>query len=233
MPNRILREGILTSERVAKLDWSAEVFYRRLMSVVDDFGRYFTQPMLLRAACFPLQLDRVTDQDIERWLAAAQAAGLVVVYSVAAGKRCLQLVDFRQQQRAKQSKFPAADEQSPSTCAAPATQLQASAHLDVCEGEGEGEGARKRAVRPRSSKTYLDPKFGISRRVEAWATREGYDRLTEHLDAFKRKCSANGYKYANWDDAFMEAVRQDWAKLRDNFVRAADYQPSPASQRKL
>ena len=36
MPTRILRDGILTSERVNLLDWEAEVFYRRLLSVGDD-----------------------------------------------------------------------------------------------------------------------------------------------------------------------------------------------------
>lgn len=35
MPSRILREGILTSERVNALAPLEELFYRRLMSVVD------------------------------------------------------------------------------------------------------------------------------------------------------------------------------------------------------
>jgi hypothetical protein len=39
MPSRLLREGILDSEAVNALSFAAEVFYRRLMSVVDDFGR--------------------------------------------------------------------------------------------------------------------------------------------------------------------------------------------------
>ena len=34
------------------------------------------------------------------------------------------------------------------------------------------------------------------------------------MDAFRRKVAANGYQYASWDDAFMEAVREDWAKIR-------------------
>ena len=59
MPNRIVREGILTSERVELLSWAEEVFYRRLMSVVDDFGRYYARPELLRAACYPLLLTKV------------------------------------------------------------------------------------------------------------------------------------------------------------------------------
>lgn len=239
MPNRILREGILTSERVAKLNWAEEVFYRRLMSVVDDFGRYFAAPKLLRAACFPLQIDSVSDRDVEKWLAACQGARLVTVYTVA-DKRCLQLLDFRQQVRAKVSKFPAPDEQVLSTCAADAAQPLANAHLDgdvFGDGDGDGDGrARKRATRsPKASKTTLPDDFGISPRVEAWAKRDGYERLPEHLEAFKRKCSAKGYEYASWDDAFMEAVREDWAKLRNNVVPhpATSTDPSPASQRRL
>jgi hypothetical protein len=122
MPNRILREGILTSERIAGLGWPAEVFYRRLMSVVDDFGRYWAKPELLRAGCYPLHLDRVGNSDIGKWLDACRKAALVRTYTVA-GKEYLELLDFRQQVRAKESKYPAPDTQMPSTCAA-------DAHLD-------------------------------------------------------------------------------------------------------
>lgn len=104
MPNRILREGILTSPKVALLDVHEEVFYRRLMSVVDDFGRYHGSPMLLRAACFPLKLDKVTDKDIGKWLAACQAAGLVTYYDVD-GMPYVEILNFGTA-RAKKSKFP-------------------------------------------------------------------------------------------------------------------------------
>ena len=40
MPSRIIRDGILTSERINALTERAELFYRRLMSVVDDYGRF-------------------------------------------------------------------------------------------------------------------------------------------------------------------------------------------------
>lgn len=106
MPNRILREGILTSERVNELTPPAEVFYRRLMSVVDDFGRYYAKHSLLRAGLFPLKLDYVRDADIASWIGCAREAGLIVVYSVE-GKDYLEIVDFRQQVRAKESRFPA------------------------------------------------------------------------------------------------------------------------------
>lgn len=105
MPSRILREGILTSERVAALSWPAEVFYRRLHSVVDDFGRYFAKPMALRAACYPMQLDRVKDAEIEKWLLESSAARLIKLYDVD-GQTFLELLDFHQQIRAKKSRFP-------------------------------------------------------------------------------------------------------------------------------
>ena len=106
MPNRIVREGILTSETVASLSWAAEVFYRRLMSVVDDYGRFHALPKIMRAACYPLQIDKVSDADIGKWTAECVEAALVSVYLASDGKRYIQIEKFRQQVRLKQSKFP-------------------------------------------------------------------------------------------------------------------------------
>lgn len=105
MPNRIIRENILTSVPMATLGWPEEVFYRRVMSIVDDYGRYEALPQLLRSRCYPLQTDQVRVADITRWMAACQKAGLVVLYEVA-GKTYLQIEKFGQQQRTP-SKFPA------------------------------------------------------------------------------------------------------------------------------
>lgn len=131
MPNRIVREGIITSELVNSLGWAEEVFYRRLLSIVDDFGRYYGNESLLRAACYPLQLDKVGNQDIAKWLAKCASAGLVRVYTVE-GKEYVEVSKFQQQVRAKTSKFPA--------CVADAKQMRsrrtASAHLDVV-GDGD------------------------------------------------------------------------------------------------
>lgn len=89
--------------------------------------------------------------------------------------------------------------------------------------------ARKSQRKP--AKAPLPPDFGISPRVEAWATEKGHTRLQEHLEAFKAKCRANGYTYADWDSAFMEAIRQDWAQL--STPKPANgfgsHQPAPAA----
>lgn len=104
MPTRLLREGILTSEAVDSLDAPAEVFYRRLMSKVDDHGLFDARPSILRASLFPLRTDRVREADISRWMAACQKAGLIVLYE-ADGKPYLCLLKTGWDKRSK-PKYP-------------------------------------------------------------------------------------------------------------------------------
>lgn len=81
MPSRELREGILTSDRVDRLAPDAEVFYRRLMSVVDDHQCFDGRPAVILAACFPLRVDKIRVTDICRWLLECESAGLVKMYA--------------------------------------------------------------------------------------------------------------------------------------------------------
>lgn len=128
MPNRIIREAILSSEKMALLGWPEEVFYRRLMSIVDDYGRYEANPQLLRSKCYPLQVDDVRVADITRWMAACQKAGLLLNYAVQ-GKQYLEVSNFGQQQRTV-SKYPPATANDTAR-----NHLLADAHLDVSVSE--------------------------------------------------------------------------------------------------
>jgi hypothetical protein len=105
MPDRVVRAGILTSDRVNELSWASEVFYRRLMSVTDDYGRYDARPSILRAELFALKLDRVSEPDIVKWLNECSKAGLVRIYTVN-NKAYLEIQDFNQRLRAMKSKYP-------------------------------------------------------------------------------------------------------------------------------
>lgn len=106
MPSRILRDGILSSERVVALSGLAELFYRKLYSIVDDYGRYYAAPGTLRGACWPTAPERVTEAQIEKWLSECQQGEdpLITVY-VVKGAKYLQINNFGQQIRSK-SKFP-------------------------------------------------------------------------------------------------------------------------------
>lgn len=164
MPNRILRDGILQSVQVNSLSAESELFYRRLMSVVDDYGRYSAHPALLRAALYPLQLKKVRETNIVKWRAECVAAGLVRLYThsgsngVRSGHQAgpsavrpggeldeyLEVLKFRQQVRTK-SKFPdPPDKQMTLPCMTDAHQFASSVisdryHAAHLGGDGGGD----------------------------------------------------------------------------------------------
>jgi hypothetical protein len=109
MPTRLIREGILSSSRVDELDPPAEVFYRRLLSKVDDHGLFDARPTILRAALYPLRVDRVREADISRHLRVCKEAGLIVLYE-AVGKPYLKILDTRWTVRSE-PKYPPPNEQ--------------------------------------------------------------------------------------------------------------------------
>lgn len=107
MPNRILKESICTSETIAALKPEEELFFYRLLVNCDDYGRMDGRGAILRARCFPLVADRITEASIEEWLEALAKVGLIRLY-VVGGRRYLQVVTWEkhQQIRAKKSKYP-------------------------------------------------------------------------------------------------------------------------------
>ena len=121
MPNRIIRETILTSRAVNSLTAEEEVFYRRLMSIVDDWGRCEADEDMLLAQLYPLQLSRRTAADCGRLLSRVSSVRttdgdpLVLVYTVD-GRKYLQISHFNQRSRHRESKFPSPGEQSAAEC---------------------------------------------------------------------------------------------------------------------
>lgn len=104
MPNRYVREAAIESERVNALSWQAEVFWRRLVTRVDDFGRFTALVPLLRASIFPLQLDKVKDADVAKLLAECDKVGVLATYQVD-GKPYLALAKW-ENGRAMKSRYP-------------------------------------------------------------------------------------------------------------------------------
>lgn len=107
MPTRLIRDAILTSERVASLSWEAEVFYRRLLSLVDDYGLSDARLSVLRSALYPLQLEKMSECNVQRCLAACEMAGLILLFA-RHGKSFLMVRDFGQSLRSA-PKYPLPD----------------------------------------------------------------------------------------------------------------------------
>lgn len=207
MPNRIIREGILTSDRIEQLDAPAEVFYRRLMSKVDDHGLYDARPSILRSSLYPLRVDRVREADIARWIAACEKAGVIALYQHD-GKPYLQMLDTRWQARSE-AKYPLPSAGEPVKPVSPANtcaQVQTGEHLD---GVGDGDVV---------DKPPLPPKGDGGRFEKFW---KAYPRKTG-IDAARK-----AFEKRNVDDVMLArmlaaiGVQKDsptWTKDKGQFI---------------
>ena len=80
MPNRLLREGVCTSELINMLSPEEEVMFYRLLVCCDDYGYADARPAILKAQCFPLK-ESVKPADIERWLSSIAGKALIARYT--------------------------------------------------------------------------------------------------------------------------------------------------------
>ncbi len=182
MPSRLVREGILDSERIDQLDAPAEVFYRRLMSKVDDYGLFDARPAMLRSNLYPLRVDRVREADIARWIAACEKAGVIALYTHG-GKPYGQMVDTKWQARSE-PKFPTppwglvSQRATENTCEQVKTVAPVFGDGDVVEDEKKP--ARKRAFD--ASEIELPP----------WLSRELWGRWCADRSARGKKITEEG-----------------------------------------
>jgi hypothetical protein len=106
MPNRWLRDSILASRTLADLPDFAERLFFRLMVVADDYGRFNSDPAIVRSVCFPLLTDGIKCSRIEKALDELIRSRIARFY-LTEGKVIGELINFTrfQQPRAKKSKF--------------------------------------------------------------------------------------------------------------------------------
>jgi hypothetical protein len=220
MPDRIIRAAILQSDKVNNLSWPGEVFYRRLMSVADDFGRMDARPSMLRANLYPLKIHHVSEPDIVKWMAECATAGLIRYYE-ANGKKYLEVINFGQRLRAMKSRFP-----EPPTNASEVLTDDSNSRPEVeteveVETETEVEVERLPPTLKLSSKEKL--KKSISTGREHPFTESEFYEFQKFEAQFKgtdyEKCDLNYYfnRMSNWA-AGKGVKRIDWIAQARNFM---------------
>lgn len=220
---RTIKPEFFTSEDIVGLSPLARLLYIAIWCEADREGRLTWKPKTLKMRYLPAD-----DCDIDALCAEVVAAGLVRLYGN--GYAVIPRFTAHQHVNPRESASALPDPKaitSPASRVADAstTREAPDAHAPVThreEGKGrkgkEGEHASttRTGGRRRASETSLPPDFSVSESVKAWASVKGYDRLGEHLESFKAKCTAKGYKYVDWDAAFENAIRDDWARLRSS-----------------
>ena len=107
MPNRMLKESILSSEKFNSLTWFEQSTYIRLILLADDYGRLDGRDVILKSYCYPLD-DKVTRSAISKAISHMVNVGLLQKYEVN-NKPYLYFPNFGKYQRlrSKTSKYPA------------------------------------------------------------------------------------------------------------------------------
>jgi len=103
MPNRVIRSGFLDSDKINSLKAEEQLFFIRLMLIVDDFGCFDGRIEMIKSYAYPVSNVRLTD--VSKWLSAVCKADLVALYEEA-GKKFLFIKNFDQRLRQKKRKFP-------------------------------------------------------------------------------------------------------------------------------
>ena len=137
MPNRLLKEGIVDSDRINSLSAQAEVFFYRLLVVSDDFGCMDARTSILRARCFPLR-DNVSSDHINKWILELLEQKLLISYTCEC-QPYVQILKWEQRVRSK-GKYPQpTDEQMTDSCQTDDSNVQT--YDGLGKGKGRGKGA--------------------------------------------------------------------------------------------
>ena len=106
MPNRMLKESILSSEKFNSLTWFEQSTYIRLILLADDYGRLDGRDVILKSYCYPLD-DKVTRSAISKAISHMVNVGLLQKYEVN-NKPYLCFPNFGKYKRlrSKTSKYP-------------------------------------------------------------------------------------------------------------------------------
>lgn len=226
--SRNIKPSIMDNEDLAALEPLTRLLFVYLWMLADREGRLEDRPG--RIAHQALGYDRTAD--VGAMLDDLQRAGFIVRY-VAEGKACIQILQFSKHQaphvREAASELPAPSttqegaehnlggaEPSPGSPDSGFLIPDSGLRIEECPAP-----AAPAKAKPEDRKTAIPDGFCISERVRTWAYRKGFGQLEAHLEAFVSKCKAKAYKNVSWDDAFMEAIREDWAKLRGRTANGA------------
>ena len=94
------------------------------------------------------------------------------------------------------------------------TQLSGNGEPKTAQLNGPPPGNDRPLVDENMRPLFFMPKgFSISPAVRQWAQQNGYDRLDRRFKHFVRFARRRAAMYADWDEALISAISDDWARL--------------------
>lgn len=219
MPNRIIKESICTSEKIAALSDFEFRLWIGLITQADDAGRGDARPAIIKGHVFPLR-DQVTAKAISTGLHALATVQLVSLYTVG-GKPIYWLPGWSEHQRIRdcKPKYPApeeADDIPPQPAATCGNSPQTAAHGGSRGRESESESESNPNPKESAPARYAHGQY-------QWVklTGEEYSRLLADLgEAELARCIAyvdeaaqstgNKNKWKDWNLTLRKCHRDGW-----------------------
>lgn len=203
-----MKPSFWKSETLAAAPKEARLLAVALLNYADDLGFFAANAALIRGECFPFDED---SSNVLRGLDDLSRVGFLVLGKSDDEQRVGLILNFRDHQKIDRPTRPNIAGKSITWDDGVDRSTIIRRWLDEfssLEEEGKRKGKWKGG-----SKRALPEAFSISDRVRKWASENGHTALDRHLEAFVSKARAKGYTYADWDEALMNAIRDNWAKV--------------------
>jgi len=218
---RSIKPELPQSESMGNVSRDARLTFILLWTLSDDEGRLRGNSRMLASLLFPYDDD--VPALIDGWMKELEDEACITRYKID-GQSFVQIRNWLIHQKIdkpSKSKIPACAESSKPF--ANVREESSEERIKGSEDQGEeGNGSPPPAppsAKSKKVKTALPADFSISDRVREWADEKGFASLQAHFENFVGACRAKGYTYVDWDEGFMGAIRNNWAKVGAPAVR--------------
>jgi hypothetical protein len=194
---RTIKPDFWTDEKLTECSLSARLLFIGTWNFSDDNGNLDRSSKQIKARVFPLD-----NLDCEPLILELLEKELLVEYEYE-DRLYLHIQGFNKHQLINRPSKP--------QCPLYDDSLRTHGVL-ITEGRKERKGVE-------GKETLIPDDFSVSERVIEWANKNKYYNLEKHLDSFVLKAKSKGYKYVDWDSAFMNAIRGNWANIQNNNPR--------------
>ncbi len=211
MPNRNIRESIVTSETLEKCSAEAERLFFRLTVVADDTGRFNADSRVVLARCFPLFAGKWKPEKVGRWIDELAKHKAIVLYTNGTPNRYGYFPSWAKYQRVygHPSKFPnptGCSRVPPDTPGDPRSYSQSSTEKEKEIKNDNGAGHH-------TAREKLEA-FTISPELKAWSVSFGIAHPEDYLEEFKDYWRSvdgkrrGGCPVKDWDATFRNRLRE-------------------------
>jgi hypothetical protein len=224
---RSLKPEFFKDEDLATLPFEARMLFEGLWCYADREGRLEDRPKYLKAEIFPY--DNVDIEKLLKTLANPNIPDredkIFIRRYIIDGKKYIDIPEFLKHQSPhnteKESLLPCFNGEITVIKQLKKNGVQDAHYPKPVNHKSYQESYPEVKAKKKKPKTSIPADFKISDRVKKWAKEKNHQNLEGHFESFILKCKAKDYQYVDWDDAFMNAIRDNWAKI-DNTAQSRE-----------